>query len=82
MKSVSLFVLSTIVTGACAVIGSMIGHFAGSHSGVMLGGFFGGMAGVALSARIAAGREWIARDNLFLTTLGGEIGCLLRLLSR
>ena len=76
MKRVSLFVVSTILTGAIAAIGSMAGHFFGPRFGVMLGGVLGGLIGAALSARIAVRLKWISREDFFPTTLGAEIGFL------
>jgi hypothetical protein len=76
MKSIFLFVVSTIVTGAFAAIGSMIGHFAGSHLGVMLGGIVGGLFGAIFSARIAVRLRWIAHEDFYPTTFGAEIGFL------
>jgi hypothetical protein len=76
MKSVSLFFVSTIVTGALAAIGSIIGHFFGSHLGVMLGGVFGGLFGAIFSARIAVRLRWIAHEDFYPTTFGAAIGFL------
>jgi hypothetical protein len=76
MNRVSLFVVSTILTGALAAIGSMAGHFFGPRLGVMLGGVLGGLIGAALSARIAVRLKWISREDFFSTTLGAEIGFL------
>lgn len=76
MKRVFLFFASTIVTGAFAAIGSMAGHFFGSHLAVMLGGIFGGLFGAIFSARIAVRLRWIAHDDFYPTTFGAEIGFL------
>ena len=76
MKRVFLFFASTIVTGAFAAIGSMAGHFFGSHLAVMLGGIFGGLFGAIFSARIAVRLKWIAHDDFYPTTFGAEIGFL------
>ncbi len=76
MKRVFLFVVSTILTGALAALGSMAGHFFGPHLGVMLGGVFGGLVGAVLSALIAVRLKWIAPDDFFPTTFGAGIGFL------
>lgn len=76
MKRVFLFLVSTIVTGALAAIGSMLGHFFGSRHGVMLGGILGGLLGALLSARIAVRLGWIAREDSYPTTFGAGIGFL------
>jgi hypothetical protein len=76
MKRVFLFVVSTIVTGAFAAIGSMIGHFFASHLGVLLGGIFGGLFGAVFSARIAVRLKWIAHESFYPTAFGAEIGFL------
>jgi hypothetical protein len=76
MKRVSLFFVSTIVTGAFAAIGSILGHFSGSHFGVMLGGAFGGLFGAVLSTRIAVRLRWIEQRVFYPTTFGAEIGFL------
>jgi hypothetical protein len=76
MKRVFLFLLSTAVTGACAAIGSILGHFAGSHIGVMMGGVVGGLFGSILSAQIAVRLKWIAREAVYPTTIGAAIGFL------
>ncbi len=76
MKRILLFVVSTIVTGALAAIGSMAGHFFDPRLGVMLGGVFGGLFGAVLSARIAVRRNWIAPDDLYPTTVGAGTGFL------
>jgi len=76
MKRVFLFLVSTIVTGAFAAIGSMIGHFFGSRHGVMLGGILGGLLGAILSARIAVRLGWIAREDSYPTAFGAGIGFL------
>ena len=76
MKKVFLFVVSMIVTAACAVIGSMVGHFLGSHLAVMLVGTIGGLIGASVSGRIAVWRHWITRAELFPTTVGTAIGFL------
>ena len=76
MKRVLLFVVSMIVTGLCAVIGSMVGHFFGSHFAVMLVGTLGGLLGASASGRIAVWRGWISRAESFPTTIGTAIGFL------
>jgi hypothetical protein len=76
MKRVFLFLVSTIVTGAFAAIGSMLGHFFGPHLGVILGGVFGGLFGAIFSARIAVRLKWIAHEDFYPTTFGAEIGFL------
>ena len=76
MKRVSLFVVSTILTGALAAIGSMAGHFSGPRHGVMLGGVLGGVIGATLSSRVAVRLKWISREDSFPTTLGAAIGFL------
>jgi hypothetical protein len=76
MKRVSLFAVSTILTGALAAIGSVAGHFFGSHLGVMLGGIFGGLFGATLSTRIAVRLEWIAHEDFYPTTFGAAVGFL------
>jgi hypothetical protein len=76
MRRTFLFLVSIIVTGACALIGSMIGHFLGSHLGVMLGGVLGGLIGAFFSARIATWRGWIAKVDFYPTTIGAEVGFL------
>jgi hypothetical protein len=76
MKRGFLFLVSTVVTGVCAMIGSMIGHFLGSHLGVMLGGVLGGLSGAFFSTRIAKWRGWIAQEDFYPTTIGAEVGFL------
>jgi hypothetical protein len=76
MKRISLFVVSTILTGAFAAMGSMAGHFFGPRLGVMLGGVFGGVFGAVFSSRIAVRLKWIAPDDFYPTTFGAAIGFL------
>jgi hypothetical protein len=76
MKRISLFLVSTILTGAIAAIGSMAGHFVGPHLGVTLGGVFGGLFGAVFSARIGVHRKWIAAEAFYPTTFGAAVGFL------
>ena len=76
MKRLLLLVVSTIVTGAFAAIGSMAGHFLVSHLGVMLGGIVGGLFGAIFSARIAVRLKWIGHEDFYPTTFGAAIGFL------
>jgi hypothetical protein len=76
MKRLSLFVISMLLTGAIAAIGSMAGHFFGPHLGVTLGGVFGGLFGAVLSGRIAVRLKWIVAEDFYPTCLGAGIGFL------
>ena len=76
MKKALLFVVSVIVTAVSAVIGSMGGHFFGSHLAVMLVGTVGGLIGASVSGRLAVARDWITGAQYLPTTIGTAIGFL------
>ena len=76
MGRIWLFIAMCIVGGLGAAVGSMLGHFFGSR-GLFIGAIVGGLLAVALGARFAAWRGWIAQSQWRMTTLGGMLGFLL-----
>ncbi|HEX9219166.1 MAG TPA: hypothetical protein VF858_01630 [Gemmatimonadaceae bacterium] len=76
MARVWLFIVMCIVGGLGAAVGSVVGHSFGSR-GLFIGAVVGGLLAVALVARFAAWRGWIAQSQWRMTTLGGMLGFLL-----
>lgn len=76
MAKVWLFVVMCIAGGLGAAVGSIVGHAFGSR-GLFVGALIGGLLAVAVGARFAAWRGWIAQSQWRMTTLGGSLGFLL-----
>lgn len=76
MKSVLLFLVATLLAGASAAFGSMVGHL-GGDTGVMIGGVAGGLLGALASVCIAAWRRWIMPPQFLTTAIGAALGFML-----
>jgi Mg/Co/Ni transporter MgtE len=76
MKSLSLFLVASVLGGAGGALGSMVGHSFGK-GGIWVGGILGGILASILGARIALWRGWISRAQLWPTTVGTVIGFFL-----
>lgn len=73
---IALFVLACVLGGFGGVAGSIVGHAFGKM-GLWAGGIIGGLVISIVTARIALWRRWIARSQLWPTTLGAAVGFLL-----
>ncbi|HEY3114329.1 MAG TPA: hypothetical protein VGJ62_11640 [Gemmatimonadaceae bacterium] len=68
-----LFIVMCIVGGLGAAVGSILGHFLGSQ-GLFIGAIVGGLLAVAIGARFAAWRGWVALSQWPLTAVGASFG--------
>lgn len=75
MNRVALFLTASLLAGASAVGGSIVGHATGAQ-GVMIGGVVGGLLGAAASSFLARHRRWIAPAQLRGTAIGTSVGFL------
>jgi hypothetical protein len=76
LNRVFLFIVTTLLAGFFAAIGSIVGHLGGDVA-LKFGGIIGGLVGVAIAARIAVWRSWIERSDFGATVLAAGIGFLL-----
>jgi hypothetical protein len=76
LNRVFLFFVTTLLAGFFAAVGSMVGHLGGAVA-LRFGGIIGGLVGVAIAARLAVWRSWIARSDFGMTVLAAGIGFLL-----
>lgn len=74
MKRLWLFFLTTGLTGALTVPGSILGGKVLGESGVPVGALVGGVLGVTLSAQLAGRWALIPPDKEIATTVGGLVG--------
>ena len=73
---IALFILACVLGGFGGAAGSIVGHAFGK-TGLWAGGIIGGLLMSIATAQIALGRRWIARSQLWPTTLGTVVGFLL-----
>jgi hypothetical protein len=66
-------ILAWLVTGLCAVGGSMLGNALG-RSGLFAGATLGGIVGVAVSVLVAVRLAWLPRAARGGAMIGGLVG--------
>jgi hypothetical protein len=75
-RIILLFFLVCGITGAGAVLGSMLGN-AFSQTALFVGAIIGGIVGVVLAGQLARRFKLIASQNYAFTVTGGILGFLL-----
>ncbi len=68
-----LFLVTWLLGGAGAVVGSMIGGAFGDHP-LFIGALLGGMLAIVGAVRVAESRKWIARPSRRRVTAGAILG--------
>ncbi len=68
-----LFLVTWLLGGAGAVVGSMIGGAFGDHP-LFIGALLGGMLAIVGAVRLAEWRNWIARPSRMRVTVGAILG--------
>jgi hypothetical protein len=75
MNGLFLFVVSCLIGGAAAVLGSILGNAAGT-TGLFGGAILGGLAGAVASTALARRFQWIRPEAARSTAAGTAIGFL------
>lgn len=75
MASLLLFIVSCFLGGLGGLLGSIVGHAAGSR-GLWVGGVLGGLLGSVAAAAVARARKWIGPSQFRMTAIGAAVGFL------
>lgn len=73
MPRLYLFLVASLLGGLGGLVGSMVG---GALDHLFLGGFIGGVLIAPVTASLARRRGWIARSDVWPTTIGAALGFL------
>lgn len=71
-----LFLVTWLLGGAGAVVGSMIGGAFGDHP-LFIGALLGGILAIVAAVRLAEWRTWIARPSRARVTAGAVLGFII-----
>ena len=73
---IGLFLVTWLLGGAGAVVGSMIGGAFGDHP-LFFGALLGGVLAIVAAVRLAEWRTWIARSSRSRVTAGAVLGFII-----
>jgi len=76
IRSIPLFVVSTVLGGLGGLLGSIAGSAAGKNW-VAVGGIAGGLLASLIGAAVARARSWIPADRYWHTGIGTGAGFLI-----
>ena len=75
MAPLYLFIVTTILGGAGAMFGSILGNAFGK-AGLTAGAIFGGLMLSTIAVRIALSRKWITPQQFKPAVIGADVGFL------
>ena len=76
MKALGVLMLGWLITGAGALVGSILGNAMGA-TGLKAGAVLGGLLGIVLAGAVARGLGWLPAAESRGALIGGVIGFVL-----